>query len=61
MSIAAVFALLSPIAIIIIIVVAVILFLPALIPKVGKQLGMTVRMIRDMVSKPDDEDEEEKK
>lgn len=60
MSIAAVFALLSPVAIIIILVVAVILFLPALIPKLGRQLGETVHMIRDMVAKDDDEDEEDK-
>jgi len=60
MSIVAVFALLSPVAIIIIAVVAVILFLPALIPKLGRQLGETVRMVREMVSKPDDEDKEDK-
>lgn len=59
MSLAAVFALLSPVAIIIIIIVAIILFLPALLPKVGKQLGLAVHAIREMTSKHDDESEED--
>jgi len=58
MNFAAIFGL-GPWEIVIIVVVLVILFLPALIPKLGKRLGETYSMVRQMANKHVDEDDTE--
>jgi len=55
---AAIFGL-GPWEIIIILVVLVVLFLPALIPKLAKRLGETFSMVKHMAGKSVDEEDEE--
>jgi sec-independent protein translocase protein TatA len=58
MNFAAIFGL-GPWEIVIIVLVLVILFLPALIPKLGKRLVETYSMVRQMANKHVDEEDEE--
>lgn len=55
---AAIFGL-GPLELIIIIAIVVILFLPALLPKLAKRLGETVTTLKDMANKGLDEDGKE--
>lgn len=57
---AAIFGL-GPLELAIIIGVIIILFLPAVLPKLARRLGETFTTIKDMTSKAFDEGEEEKK
>ncbi len=50
---------LGPLELIIIIAIVVILFLPALLPKLAKRLGETITTLKDMANKGLDEDSEE--
>jgi sec-independent protein translocase protein TatA len=52
---------LGPLELAIIIGVIVILFLPAILPKLAKRLGETFTTIKDMTSKAFDEGDEDKK
>jgi Sec-independent protein translocase protein TatA len=60
MNLAAIFGL-GPLEIVIIVAVIVILFLPALLPKITKRAADTFRVVKDMTSKvsEDEEDDEE--
>ena len=58
MSFATIFGL-GPLELIIIIAVIVILFLPALLPKLAKRLGETFTTVKQMANKSVDEDSEE--
>ena len=58
MSLATIFGL-GPLELIIIVAVIVILFLPALLPKLAKRMGQTFSMFKDMATKCVDEDEDE--
>ncbi len=55
---AAIFGL-GPLEVVIIISVIVVLFLPALLPKIAKRLGETVTTLKDMTNKAIDEGEED--
>lgn len=58
MNLAAIFGL-GPLELVIIIAVIVILFLPALLPKLAKRLGETFSMVKHLANKSVDEDDEE--
>ncbi len=55
---AAIFGL-GPLELIIIIAVIVVLFLPALLPKMAKRLGETMVTLKDMANKELDQDDED--
>ncbi len=57
MNLAAIFGL-GPLELIIIITVIVVLFLPALLPKIARRLGETVRFVKDTVGRKMDEQDE---
>ncbi len=52
---------LGPLELIIIIAIVVILFLPALLPRLAKRFGETFTTIKDMAGKGFDEDDNDKK
>jgi sec-independent protein translocase protein TatA len=51
---------LGPLELIIIIAIIVVLFLPALLPRITKRLGETFTSLKEMASKFDEETSEEK-
>lgn len=57
MNMAAIFGL-GPLELIIIIVVLVVLFLPALLPKIARRFGETFSYVKDLTASKLDEDEE---
>jgi len=60
MNFAAIFGL-GPLELIIIIAVIVILFLPALLPKIARRFGETFKYVKDMTASAFGEDEEDEK
>jgi Sec-independent protein translocase protein TatA len=60
MSFGAIFGL-GPLEILIIVGVIVILFLPALLPKIAKRAAETFKVMKDMSGKIDEEDSEDDK
>jgi Sec-independent protein translocase protein TatA len=60
MNLAAIFGL-GPVEIIIIVAVIILLFLPALLPKIARRAADTFRVVKDMTSKVGEDEEDEKK
>lgn len=49
---------LGPLEIVIIVAVIIVLFLPALLPKIARRVGETIVTLKDMANKGLDQDEE---
>lgn len=48
---------LGPLELVIIIAVVIVLFLPALLPKIARRVGETIVTLKDMASKLEDEED----